>query len=49
MRLAGTGCASPSMRGEAVTRLPAAETSAGGIEGGIGKKPFEVRVGLLQP
>ncbi|MGH9364404.1 MAG: threonine ammonia-lyase [Thermoanaerobaculia bacterium] len=40
-------------RGEAVTRLPAAETSAGGIEGGIGKKPFDVlrsrvdRVALL--
>ena len=40
-------------RGEAVTRLPAAQTSAGGIEGGIGKKPFEVlrsrvdRVALL--
>lgn len=29
-------------KGEAVTRLPAAETTAGGIEGGIGKKPFEV-------
>jgi threonine dehydratase len=29
-------------RGEAVTRLPAASTSAGGIEGGIGRKPFEV-------
>jgi len=29
-------------RGEAVTRLPAAETSAGGIEGGIGAKPFEI-------
>lgn len=29
-------------RGEAVTRLPAAETTAGGIEGGIGRKPFEV-------
>ncbi|HKF44514.1 MAG TPA: threonine/serine dehydratase [Thermoanaerobaculia bacterium] len=29
-------------RGEAVTRLPAIETTAGGIEGGIGAKPFEV-------
>jgi len=29
-------------RGRAVTRLPAAETSAGGIEGGIGAKPFAV-------
>jgi threonine dehydratase len=29
-------------RGNAVTRLPAAETSAGGIEGGIGRKPFAV-------
>lgn len=29
-------------RGQAVTRLPAAETAAGGIEGGIGKKPFDV-------
>jgi threonine dehydratase len=29
-------------RGEAVTRLPAAETVAGGIEGGIGRKTFEV-------
>ena len=29
-------------RGEAVTRLPAVETMAGGIEGGIGRKPFEV-------
>jgi threonine dehydratase len=28
--------------GQAVTRLPAIETSAGGIEGGIGAKPFEV-------
>jgi threonine dehydratase len=40
-------------RGEAVTRLPAVETTAGGIEGGIGKKPFDVlrsrvdRVALL--
>ena len=40
-------------RGEAVTRLPAAETTAGGIEGGIGRVPFEVlrtrvdRVALL--
>jgi threonine dehydratase len=40
-------------RGEAVTRLPSAQTSAGGIEGGIGRKPFEVlrsrvdRVALL--
>jgi threonine dehydratase len=29
-------------RGEAVTRLPAVETTAGGIEGGIGRKCFEV-------
>ena len=29
-------------RGRAVTRLPAADTSAGGIEGGIGAKTFEV-------
>src|SRR5262249_9814239 len=29
-------------RGEAVTRLPAAETTAGGIEGGIGRLPFEI-------
>jgi threonine dehydratase len=29
-------------RGEAVTRLPAAETAAGGIEGGIGRRPFEI-------
>lgn len=29
-------------RGRAVTRLPAADTAAGGIEGGIGAKPFEV-------
>jgi len=40
-------------RGEAVTRLPAIETSAGGIEGGIGRLPFAVlrsrvaRVALL--
>jgi len=40
-------------RGEPVTRLPAIETSAGGIEGGIGRLPFEVlrtriaRVALL--
>jgi threonine dehydratase len=29
-------------RGEAVTRLPAVETSAGGIEGGLGRRPFEI-------
>jgi threonine dehydratase len=29
-------------RGAAVTRLPAFETTAGGVEGGIGEKPFEV-------
>jgi threonine dehydratase len=29
-------------RGQAVTRLPAVETAAGGIEGGIGVKPFEI-------
>jgi len=40
-------------RGEAVTRLPAADTTAGGIEGGIGRLPFEIlrtrvdRVALL--
>ena len=40
-------------RGEAVTRLPAAETTAGGIEGGIGRLPFDIlrtrvdRVALL--
>ncbi len=28
--------------GSAVTRLPAVETSAGGLEGGIGAKPFEI-------
>ncbi len=44
------GCqheASPALalsleRGHAVTRLPAVETAAGGIEGGIGRKTFEV-------
>jgi threonine dehydratase len=40
-------------RGSAVTRLPAIETSAGGIEGGMGRLPFEIlrtrvdRVALL--
>jgi threonine dehydratase len=40
-------------RGEAVTRLPAAETLAGGLEGGIGAQPFALlrtrvdRVALL--
>ena len=29
-------------RGRAVTRLPAVETAAGGIEGGIGRKTFEI-------
>jgi threonine dehydratase len=29
-------------KGQAITRLPAAETSAGGIEGGIGQKTFAV-------
>jgi len=29
-------------RGEAVTRLPPIETTAGGIEGGIGRLPFEL-------
>jgi threonine dehydratase len=29
-------------RGKAVTRLPAVATTAGGIEGGIGRKPFEI-------
>ncbi len=29
-------------RGHAVTRLPAVETSAGGIEGGLGRLPFEI-------
>lgn len=28
--------------GNAVTRLPAIETLAGGVEGGLGKKPFEI-------
>ena len=28
--------------GSAVTRLPAAATTAGGLEGGIGQKPFEI-------
>jgi threonine dehydratase len=44
------GCqqeASPALalsleRGQAVTRLPAVETAAGGIEGGIGRKTFEI-------
>ena len=37
-------------RGEAVTRLPAVQTSAGGLEGGIGRKTFAVlrsRVGRV--
>ena len=34
-------------RGEAVTRLPAVETTAGGIEGGIGRRPFEVLRGRV--
>jgi threonine dehydratase len=29
-------------RGEAVTHLPAVETLAGGVEGGLGARPFEV-------
>lgn len=29
-------------QGAAVTRLPAAVTTAGGLEGGIGQKPFEI-------
>ncbi|MCZ6792756.1 MAG: pyridoxal-phosphate dependent enzyme [Planctomycetota bacterium] len=29
-------------RGEAVTRLPAVETAAGGLEGGIGRRTFEI-------
>jgi threonine dehydratase len=38
---------SPGLRmsleqGRAVTRLPAVETSAGGIEGGLGRRPFEI-------
>lgn len=55
------GCqleASPALRmslerGQAVTRLPAVETLAGGLEGGIGAQPFELlrtrtdRVALL--
>ncbi len=55
------GCqleASPALkmslkRGEAVTRLPAVETLAGGLEGGIGAQPFDLlrtridRVALL--
>ncbi len=28
--------------GHAVTRLPAIETAAGGLEGGLGEKPFEI-------
>ncbi|HEX7253661.1 MAG TPA: pyridoxal-phosphate dependent enzyme [Thermoanaerobaculia bacterium] len=44
------GCqleASPALRlsldrGQAVTRLPAVATTAGGLEGGIGARPFEV-------
>src|SRR5262249_52507624 len=28
--------------GRAITRLPAIETAAGGLEGGIGVRPFEV-------
>ncbi len=44
------GCqleASPGLKlslegGRAVTRLPAVETVAGGLEGGLGEKPFEV-------
>ena len=44
------GCqleASPALklsleRGQAVTRLPAVETTAGGLEGGLGVLPFEV-------
>jgi threonine dehydratase len=47
------GLAASLERGEAVTRLPAIETSAGGIEGGIGRLPFDIlrtrvaRVALL--
>jgi threonine dehydratase len=55
------GCqleASPALkmsleRGEAITRLPAVETLAGGLEGGIGAQPFDLlrtrvdRVALL--
>src|SRR5438105_7958727 len=44
------GCqleASPGLKlsldsGHAVTRLPAIETAAGGLEGGVGEKPFEI-------
>jgi threonine dehydratase len=44
------GCqleASPGLKrsleaGRAVTRLPAVETVAGGLEGGLGEKPFEI-------
>jgi threonine dehydratase len=44
------GCqleASPGLKlsldsGRAVTRLPAVETAAGGLEGGLGEKPFEI-------
>jgi threonine dehydratase len=36
------GLARSIERGQAVTRLPAAETSAGGIEGGLGRLPFEI-------
>ena len=34
-------------RGQAVTRLPAVDTVAGGIEGGIGRKTFEVLRGRV--
>jgi threonine dehydratase len=44
------GCqleASPGLKlsldsGHAVTRLPAVQTAAGGLEGGLGEKPFEI-------
>jgi len=36
------GLALSLARGAAVTRLPAIETTAGGVEGGIGRIPFEV-------
>lgn len=37
-----SGLRSSLEAGRAVTRLPAVETAAGGIEGGFGKLPFEV-------
>jgi len=50
---ASPGLALSLEKGRAITRLPAVETSAGGIEGGLGRLPFEIlreridRVALL--